>query len=200
MGRFRDAFDEAAFDTVMHRYHRAAFAFACSFLHNATAAEDAVQEAFVRIVRQRRKYDPARPFKPWFFQLLRNVCLDAQRKHQRHARKLREFAESAITPNVPQRAARLLDVLHVLTPEDKELLTLRMVQGLSFAELATHFGCTEEAAKKRGQRALAKLRATEIASPHPKSAVRRDPVRPLPRTRRADRLVCPPSSLPDFAG
>jgi len=164
MARFRESFDEAAFGELASRHCRAAFALARSLLHDDGAAEDAVQETFVRVVRQRKSYDPPRPFTPWFFRILRNACLDAQRKRERERRRMLEFAETAAPEAPPSRAPELLELVQALAPEDRELLVLRLVQGLSFRELAAHFGCSEAAAKKRGQRALARLREAKQAS------------------------------------
>ena len=162
MGRFRECFDEAAFDDLVSRHCRVAFAFARCLLRDDTAAEDAVQAAFIRVVRRRHRYDPSRPFTPWFRRILRNICLDAARREARHVRRLAEFAEAAVVDARPTSDhGEWLTLLGALAPEDRELLALRFVQGLSFSEIADSLACSVEAAKKRGQRALARLRQAQ---------------------------------------
>ncbi len=164
MARFRDGFDEAAFRQVVARYHAGASALARCLLRNDAAADDAVQEAFVRVVRNRRRYDPALPFKPWFFRILRNVCRDAQRKWRRHRDKIESYGEVRATRVVSARADSWRDLLEVVSPEDRQVLVLRFVEGMSFAEIAAALDCSQEAAKKRGQRALARLREAKRAA------------------------------------
>ena len=161
MARFCATFDEDAFDRLVSRHYSAAFALARCLLADAPSAEDAVQEAFVRVVRRRATYDPGLPFTPWFHTILRNVCRDVQRKRERQARGLRQLAVTAAERSGSRRSGEWLDLLRLLTAEDRELLVLRLVQGLSFGEVAGRLGCSVDAAKKRGQRALARLREAQ---------------------------------------
>jgi len=159
MQRFQERLDEEAFDEPVGRHYRSAQALARLLLHDAMAAEDAVQDAFIRIVRRRLDYSPSRPFSPWFYQILRNVCIDARRKRERHRRKMDAFADIAATGPVRSHGQEWRELLDMLSPEDKEVLVLRFVGGVSVRDLAEHLGCSVEAAKKRGQRALARMRA-----------------------------------------
>ena len=158
MARFCATFDEDAFDRLVSCHYAAASALARCLLEDASSAEDAVQEAFVRVVRRRATYDPALPFTPWFHTILRNVCRDLRRKRGRQTRGLRELAATTPRPGGVHRPGEWLDLLHALTAEDREVLVLRLVRGLSFGEVADSLGCSVEAAKKRGQRALSRLR------------------------------------------
>jgi RNA polymerase sigma-70 factor (ECF subfamily) len=164
MGRFRAKFDEAAFDALVMRHHQAAFRLAVNLLQDSGAAEDAVQEAFVRIIRHRRKFDPQRAFLPWFRTVLRNVCRDAQRRRQRRQQRLEELAvltHHAHCP--PARDHDCLALLEALDADDRQVLMLRFAEGLSFREIATRLNCSVGAAKKRGQRALARVRRAAAA-------------------------------------
>lgn len=196
MRRFCATFDEDAFDRLVSRHYPSACALARCLLGDVPSAEDAVQEAFVRVVRRRKTYDPALSFTPWFHTILRNVCRDVQRKRARQARHLHELAATASEPRGPHRSGEWLDMLRALTAEDREVLALRLVQGLSFLEVADRLGCSVDAAKKRGQRALARLREAQrqaqsvpvsrelLAAPPaaPATGHRQERCRPVPLT------------------
>jgi len=161
MGRFQAEFDQAAFDALIARHHPRALLLAHRLLSDRAAAEDAVQETFIRVVRSRQAFDPAQSFAGWFYTILRHICMDLLRRRFRHARQAEELAQelpvSEIGSSV-QSAAAVDDLLRPLPPEDREILVLRIVQGLSFQEIALRLGCSVEAAKKRAQRALRLLR------------------------------------------
>lgn len=161
MGRFREVFDEAAFEQLLLRHHARAVRLARTLLPDHAAAQDAVQEAFVRVIRSRREFDPARSFSGWFNTILRNICTDLLRRRARRARQMEELAAeapvSAFDP-VISATASVDELLRPLPPDDREILILRVVEGRSFAEIAVHLRCSVEAAKKRAQRALRWLR------------------------------------------
>jgi len=159
MARFQRAGDAEAFNEVVERSLPRALGVARALLGDASLAEDAVQEAFLRVVRRRDAYVPGRPFGSWFFAILRNVCADARRARARQARLVREVA--ALPRAAPGRADRDVStpsLLARLPKGEREVLTLRVVQELSFREVAAAMGISEEAAKKRAQRGLRRLR------------------------------------------
>jgi RNA polymerase sigma-70 factor (ECF subfamily) len=160
---FRDTLEDAVFDVLMDRYYGRALTIAESRIFDRSLAQDAVQEAFIHVVRQRKKYD-GRSFSTWFYTILRNVCTDFIRKEMRHKRKMDELAAE---PEKQPAAAEQGDfdaLIAMLPGADRELLVYRFVQGLSFQEIAELMDCSEDAAKKRSQRALQKLRGTVV--PH----------------------------------
>jgi RNA polymerase sigma factor (sigma-70 family) len=62
----------------------------------------------------------------------------------------------------------LVTALRTLKPDDQEILWLRAYEGLSTKQISVAIGCSEEAAKKRVSRALARLRkAAAIERPVP---------------------------------
>jgi DNA-directed RNA polymerase specialized sigma24 family protein len=159
MRRFRESLCESSFGELMKRHHAQAAFVAEARLGNAAHAQDAVQEAFLRVVRERARYDAARPFAPWFFTILRNVCTDFQRKEARYRGHLEALAGEAPPPaSAAPAPGPACEALATLDADEREVLVLRLVHGLSFREVAARFGCSEEAAKKRGQRALRKVK------------------------------------------
>lgn len=158
MGRFRTALDQTAFERLVRDYASGAVAVANQMLGDSALAEDAVQETFVRIIKKRDQYVRSNPFSRWFYAILRNVCIDMLRKRQRNQRLARQMI-CEISENAPGKppsdGAALLDLLG--SPE-RSVLELRVVNSMSFKEVAAALDISEEAAKKRAQRGLRKLR------------------------------------------
>jgi RNA polymerase sigma-70 factor (ECF subfamily) len=158
---FRDTLEDALFDTLMDRYYGRALTIAQSRIFDRSLAQDAVQETFIRLVCERKKYD-GRSFSIWFYTILRNICTDFIRKEMRHKRKMDGFSAEPEKPLQTTEQGDFDALIRPLPPADRELLVYRFVQGLSFQEIAVLMDCTEDATKKRSQRALQKLRETFV--------------------------------------
>lgn len=158
---FRNTLEEAVFDALMERYYGRALSIAESRIFDRSLAQDAVQETFIRLVRERRKYD-GRKFSPWFYTILRNICTDFIRREMRHRRKVDELSAETPESAPPVRQGNFEELVAALPPADREIMIYRYVQELSFQEIAELMNCSEDAAKKRSQRALQKLRETFV--------------------------------------
>ncbi|MCF7847999.1 MAG: sigma-70 family RNA polymerase sigma factor [Kiritimatiellales bacterium] len=158
MARFCATLDDAAFRELTMRYWPPALAIARGKLGRDDLAKDAVQETLIRIVRNRERYNRERPFAPWFYTILRNICTDFQRKEFRHRQKLEDYAEVMPRHEPTGHKKHIRELLGKLPDADKEILVLRNYQGMPLAEIGDYYGISEEAAKKRAQRALAKLK------------------------------------------
>ena len=160
MARFQCALDAGAFDEIVSRYLSSAVAVARQILSDSALAEDAAQEAFLRVVRKRQQYQPDKRFSSWFYTILRNICRDMLRKQTRQRALVREVAarQTANDTGPPTDSSDELELLRILSPEARAVVDLRVAQGLSFRDVAAALGISEEAAKKRAQRALKQLR------------------------------------------
>jgi len=164
MARVAARLDPAALDALVDRYMRPALAVAARFLPDAALAEDAVQEALLRLVRKRSTYDAARPFAPWFYAIVRHAAMDLARRRLRHREAVADLAartprQAVADPPVPAAGmAGADDLLRHLPAGERDVLVLRIVEGLPFADVAAALDISEEAARKRAQRGLARLR------------------------------------------
>jgi RNA polymerase sigma-70 factor (ECF subfamily) len=129
--------DKEAYQEIVVRHMHTAYYVALAFVHNHQDALDISQEAFIRAFRKIKKFDTKRPFFPWFYRILKNLCID----HYKHRRRLNE---------VPLENVRILEVEHEdremkkalwkgideLPHEQKEIIVLRYFQQLSYQEIA----------------------------------------------------------------
>ncbi len=159
MVRFQTRLDSYAFDEIVSAYMKPALGVAGQILLDRTLAEDAVQESFLRIIHKRHQYISGSPFSSWFYTIVRNVCADMLRKRNREKETIRKVAAACESDSVRPDPAEVQEALTVLEPRDRDVLVLRIIHGLGFRDVAAALGISEEAAKKRAQRALRRLRA-----------------------------------------
>src|SRR6185503_12813004 len=74
--------DRDAFRTVLESVQKLAYNIAFRLTWNASDAEDATQEIFLRLFRNFPQYDPEQPFLPWFRRLATNCTLNWKEKRR----------------------------------------------------------------------------------------------------------------------
>ena len=130
--------DKEAFRHLVERYQAEAIGHAVSILGNREDALDAVQEAFIKAYQALGRFDLTRRFYPWFYIILRNCCykLAAGRKKSEMSSS-DELIMLAPTASIRPEDIMLLErVMFELKDEDREIISLRHLDGLSYEELA----------------------------------------------------------------
>jgi RNA polymerase sigma-70 factor (ECF subfamily) len=147
--------DKDAFEALMRRYQRRVFGLAYQHLRDPDEAQDLAQEVFVQLYRNLRKYDPARPFEPWFWRLAGNVAANYYRRRRAPSVELPEdaAAREASAEEMP------LEIAVASLDEGLRLpLLLHYHADLPLAEVAASLGLSVSAVKSRLHRARATLR------------------------------------------
>jgi RNA polymerase sigma-70 factor (ECF subfamily) len=161
MARFQHDLDGKAFGRLVSFYTKPALALAGQILFDKVLAEDAVQEAFLRVVRNRDQYKPSQSFSGWFYAILRNVCIDMLRQRKRHVKAIEKISNWSVPAGNDTQSSLGFDVQEVLgclSASEQSVLNLRIVHDMGFSEIAAALGISKEAAKKRAQRGLRALR------------------------------------------
>lgn len=130
--------DKEAFRYLVERYQAEAVGHAISITGNREDALDAVQEAFIDAYQALGRFDLARRFYPWFYTILRNRCYKlAAGRYKRATDSADEMEILAPTPTMRPEVSMLLEqAMLELKAEERELIALRHLDGLSYAELA----------------------------------------------------------------
>ncbi len=128
--------EKDAYRHLVERYQKQAVAHALSILGNREDALDAAQEAFIDAFKALKQFDRARRFYPWFYVLLRNRCykITARRREIENIEETEIIAPRKGLP-VEERLA-LEKALLALSKEDREIITLKYLDGLAYEELA----------------------------------------------------------------
>ena len=130
--------EREAFRHLVERYQKRAVAHAMVILLNRDDAEDAVQEALIDAFKAISSFDTSRTFYQWFYVLLRNRCykLTARRKPTENLDDVQFLAAQTGTDDDTRYA--LEKAMHSLSHEDREIVSLKYLSGLSYDELAAH--------------------------------------------------------------
>ncbi len=130
--------DNEAFRHVVEHYQAEAIGHAIAILGNRDDAMDAVQEAFIDTFQSLDRIDLTRRFYPWFYVILRNRCykLAAGRKKREMSRSDETDIVARTASLQPEDTMLLEQAMLELPAEDRELITLRHLDGLSYEELA----------------------------------------------------------------
>jgi RNA polymerase sigma-70 factor (ECF subfamily) len=128
--------EREAFRFLVERYQRQAVGHAAAILGNREDALDAVQEAFIDAFQAIRRFDKSRRFYPWFYVLLRNRCYKALQQ----AQTLENIEETVILAPAAgisrEESLTLESALLALSGEEREIITLKYMDGLSYDEIA----------------------------------------------------------------
>lgn len=152
---------------IYDRYSSRIYNFAFRFLRNSEAAEDAVQEVFVKMLKHANQFNGDAKLSTWLFSITANWCRDYLRKSDNKPKETEEVLLSLPGPSemAPDRTlerrqneAMVQQALEALTPEQREAILLSRYQGLSYAEIAQISGCSEGAVKTRVFRAMETLK------------------------------------------
>ncbi len=128
--------EKEAFRFLVEDYQNQAIGHAMAILGNREDALDAVQEAFIDAFQALKNFDPARRFYPWFYVLLRHRCYKMKAKN-RKTESIEETEIIAPQANLPGEVQFALEAaLLSLKQEDREIVTLKYLDGLSYHEIA----------------------------------------------------------------
>jgi RNA polymerase sigma-70 factor (ECF subfamily) len=165
--------DEIAFREVVDRYQSKVFSIIYGILRNHNDAEDIAQQVFSKIYFSIGNFDFRSSLLTWIYKITVNECYDYLRK-----KKVRKLVyESDFTEDEAQRIERtepgsegrplmderlaqrdfVLKLLEKVSPEDRDLLMLKEVEGHSVEELANMTGMNENTVKVKLFRARQKL-------------------------------------------
>jgi RNA polymerase sigma-70 factor (ECF subfamily) len=162
--------DERALATLYDRLSPLAYGLALRIAGDADAADDVVQEAFLRIWRRADRYDPERgTARPWVLRLVRNLAIDRLRSTGARAR-----AERASGAEVPvregpegpeelaaqaERGQSIRSALAALPPEQRRAIEIAYFEGLSHSEIAAREQTPLGTVKTRIRDGVLRLRA-----------------------------------------
>ena len=149
---------------LFDRHHRALYNFFLRLTRERSAAEDLVQEVFIRVLKYRHTYRGDSQFLTWAYQIARRAHIDWLRKKKPEAQWDDERPEPAShEPAVSERLREgqeqeLLKTAFARLPDDRqEILVLTRYQEMEYGEVAKVLGCNVGAVKTRVHRATRDL-------------------------------------------
>lgn len=130
------------------------------------AAQEALQETLLRVVRHARRFEDAESFWSWLTVLARSAAADTGRKRNRYWRLITSYASSLLSSrsaatrdDADEQLQDLLALsLDELQPEERALIDGKYLRRATVRELATELALTEKAVESRLVRARRLLR------------------------------------------
>lgn len=164
--------DAAAFRLIVEQTSRQFIRLSARILGSIEAAEDVVQEAYVRAYRSltEGRFERRAGVRTWLYRIVVNAAIDARRERVRRlAQKKRDFAPEPLPEENASAEARLALAelnawLFALPDEQRLAILLTAVEGLSASEAGEILGCSEGAVEQRLVRARVTLRQKRDAT------------------------------------
>ena len=135
------------------QYKNGIFRYALSITKDPYLAEDVLHDTFVKLLSGGIRCTSGKE-QAWFYRIARNLCYDRLRKLKRE-----QLYEE--TPAQLDRQFEYIDLISSLSAAEQEIVTLKIVGGLSHKEIGSVLGISAGAAQKRYERAISALRNKE---------------------------------------
>lgn len=131
--------DEKAYKQLYEHYSTAIYRVAHRYLHSADLAEDVVQEIFLAIWHKRADFREVRTLESYLFFMTKNLCLKYIKDLAKQSAANLTFAEGMNTDNIDTTAQYqelLENALQQLPPQQKRVIELAKIQGMSHEKVA----------------------------------------------------------------
>ncbi len=152
--------DQEAYRVLVERYQGRIFAVAYGLLHNREDAREVTQEAFIKAFRNLSGFRRDSSFYTWLYRITVNLGIDFRRKAYRN-RETGNLDETRLGPDIvaptsprplgnpgkslerKELRERIRAAIDQLPDEQKTVIILREVEGLSYKEIAETMDCAE---------------------------------------------------------
>ena len=152
-----------ALATLFERHHTRVYGYCLRMTGNRAAAEDLVQDVFMKMLKYKATFKDDSELVPWMFGIARNSCLAHLKRRaldQVPSRDVEEEAapESHEEPHDERQSELVRQALLRLPAERREVLVLSRYEYKSYDEIARVLDCSVGAVKVRVHRAMKQLR------------------------------------------
>jgi len=145
---------QQAFNELYGRYKQRLYYYFFRMLGNSEElANDFLQDVFLKIVENPRRFDPRYPFKTWVFSIAFNLCKNEYRR--REIRKTTPVPEKLVQPDQPENLSkealisRIFETLEELSAEHHSVFIMHYREGFSLKEIAGMLGLAPGTVKSR---------------------------------------------------
>lgn len=162
--------DTASFGQIYDAYIGKIYSFLYYRVSHKPTAEDLTSLTFFKALDRISTFDPSKgTFQSWLYQIARNSMIDHFRVHKQtleldEARETGSGENMALNVENKLRLEQVMEQLGKLPVEHKDLILMRVWDGLSYSEISEITGKTENALKMAVSRILSKIRAETLAA------------------------------------
>ena len=161
--------DHDAFEPLVREHQKKVYNLALKLLRDPDDAEDAAQESFIKAYTSLDGFRADSRFSVWLYRITYNICLDFLRRKKREnevslstdddeGREMElQIPDERSSPEKEYEKAELRALiregLDTLTPEHRQILIMREISDMSYADIASALGLSEGTVKSRISRA-----------------------------------------------
>jgi len=162
--------EQQAFAALVEKYYRMVYSLGFARLKDADAAEDLVQEVFLRVHLNLEKIRKPAQFSSWLTGITRNVAIDWQKRDQKRSELIRSMPEleSAMPEDATkgarerlqheEEAERVHGAIMDLPVEQREVVLLHYVEGMTKRDIASQLGVHPSTIGRQIEKSLASMR------------------------------------------
>ncbi|MCB9742501.1 MAG: sigma-70 family RNA polymerase sigma factor [Alphaproteobacteria bacterium] len=175
--------DPTAYRVLVERYQGRIYTMICGMVRDREEARDLTQEAFIKAFHNLSRFRRDARFYTWLYRIAMNVSIDHIRKHKK--RQTSEFDEQIATRDADggideahrsmgdpgkelarkRLNQRIMDALDTLSPDHKQIILLREIEGFSYKEISDALEVPEGTVMSRlfyARKQLRKLLSDEL--------------------------------------
>jgi RNA polymerase sigma factor (sigma-70 family) len=162
--------DDKAYTYIYREYSQALYAYGMHFTSDKGLVEDCIQDVFIKIFQNRRHLQSTDNIKLYLFIALKNKLFNIFRKDIKYSQidslepvfAAEYTIEDEIIENEREQFLneKMIRMLEVLSPRQKEIIYYRFVEGLSYEEICQIMDMNYQSTQNLIQRSLKKLRTT----------------------------------------
>ncbi|MGI8315400.1 RNA polymerase sigma factor SigX [Halobacillus mangrovi] len=174
------------FDDLYDKYHKDLFQFIIYMVKDRDLAEDLVQDVYIKVIKSYQSFDGRSSEKTWLFSIARHVTIDYFRKQKRKRNRIMDFFDWSEkgekiqdTDTLPEEVAiqneelkAVYQALDQCTVDQRSVIILRFIQGMSIQETAAILDWSESKVKTTQHRGMKALR--EILDKESEGGVQRE--------------------------
>ncbi len=152
------------FDDLYQLYAEKIYRFIYFKTFHRETAEDLTSDVFMKVLERIHQFDASRgTFSAWIYRIARNAVIDHYRTNHpaeniENGRDLSSSTDIERDAEANVALEKVQDALRLLKPEQREIVTMRLWDGLSHKEIADILGMTESNVKQVFSRTIRKLR------------------------------------------
>lgn len=147
-----------ALSIIYRNYGRMIYSLGFQITGNVSDAEDVLQEAMLKLLKQAHNYRKGTNPKAWVMSIARGCAIDIRRKTAKSLFLDEIECNAEVKTEDPAIAIILKDAMDKLKPEERTVINLKLYVGLSHKEIAYVLNTNARAAQKRYSRAMEKLK------------------------------------------
>jgi len=156
-----------SFEQILRKHEPSVFKTCQYLLDDPYDAEEACQDIFLRVFHKIKTFQQKSSFRTWLYRITYNFCLTKRKQNIK-----RSIARQKLTSDITRESVNIPtpqsptspipeihEVLYELSSQDREIITLRFISGLTLNEIADARQLKLSAVKMRLYRALEKFKA-----------------------------------------